>query len=517
MSASVRRPVAALAAAVLVAPLLLASASPASAHRDRAGQDAAALSKALVRDASAEDARGHLVALQAIARATGGHRVAGSPGHETFAAYVHTLLKAAGYRVSYQKFDFVYTETLAEKLSAVTPTPFDAEIKALTYTKSTPVGGITAELAAPPVDADGTTGCEPGDYAAGAFTGKVALIRRGGCAFGIKQEQAAAAGAVGAIIYNNIDAGYGPLSGTLGDPATGKIPTAGLSKPDGDRLAAGLAQGPVTISFEVRQLQETRTTKNVIAETRGGDAADTVVLGAHLDAVKAGPGINDNGSGSAGLLDVALKLAKREKQPRNKVRFAWWSAAESGLFGSAHHVGNLTPAERQKIKLYLNFELIASPNYGLFVFDGDNSDGLNFPAGPPGSAQLERDITTFLGGRGLPTAGTPFIGRSDYHPFVLAGIPSGGTFTGAEALKTPAEAARWGGTAGAAFDGNYHAAGDTLRNISMRAFDINIDVIANAVGTYAHDLGSLKDPPATARAQSTAVRPGQGDGRDLTE
>ncbi|MEU0158524.1 M28 family peptidase [Streptomyces sp. NPDC006261] len=499
MSASVRRSVAALAATALVAPLLLASASPASAQKDRAAQDAAALSQTLVRDASAKDARKHLVALQAIAQATGGHRVAGSVGHEISAAYVQALLTAAGYRVSSQKFDFIYTETLAEKLSAVSPTPFDAEIKALTYTKSTPVGGITAELAAPPVDEDGTTGCEPGDYAAGAFTGKIALIKRGGCAFGVKQEQAAAAGAAGAIIYNNIDAGYGPLSGTLGDPATVKIPTAGLSKPDGDRLAADLAEGPVTISFEVRQLQETRTTKNVIAETRGGDAADTVVLGAHLDSVKAGPGINDNGSGAAGLLDVALKLAKKEKQPRNKVRFAWWSAAESGLFGSAHYVEKLTPAERQEIRLYLNFEMIASPNYGLFVFDGDNSDGLNFPAGPTGSAQIERDITTFLGARGLPTAGTPFIGRSDYHPFVLAGIPSGGTFTGAEALKTPAEAAKWGGEAGVAFDVNYHAAGDTLKNINMKAFDINIDVIANAVGTYAHDLGSLKHAPAAGR------------------
>lgn len=502
MSASVRRSVAALAATALVAPLLLASASPASAHKDRAGQDAAALSKALVRDASAKDARKHLVALQAIAQATGGHRVAGSLGHEISAAYVQTLLKAAGYRVSSQKFDFIYTETLAEKLSAVSPTPFDAEIKALTYTRSTPVGGITAELAAPPVDADGTTGCEPGDYAAGAFTGKIALIKRGGCTFDAKQEQAAAAGAAGAIIYNNIDAGYGPLSGTLGDPATVKIPTAGLSKPDGDRLAADLANGPVTISFEVRQLQETRTTRNVIAETRGGDAANTVALGAHLDSVKAGPGINDNGSGAAGLLDVALKLAKKEKQPRNKVRFAWWSAAESGLFGSAHYVESLTPAERQKIKLYLNFENLASPNYGLFVFDGDNSDGLNFPEGPTGSAQLERDITTFLGDRGLPTAGTPFIGRSDYHPFVLAGIPSGGTFSGMEALKTPAEAAKWGGQAGVAFDVNYHAAGDTLRNINTKAFDINIDVIANAVGTYAHDLGSLKNPPAAAGQQA---------------
>ena len=502
MNAYRRRATATLAAVTLSIPLLMASTSPASAHKDDPGKDAAKLSKALVREASAKDAYKYLQKFQQLADSTGGDRVAGSAGHDAAAAYVYKLLQKAGYRVSYQQFEFVYTQTLAEKVSVLSPTPGDVQIKALTYTKSTPVGGITADLAAVPVDADGTTGRESGDYAAGGFTGRIALIRRGGCSFAAKQEQAAAAGAVGAIIYNNIDAGYGPLAGTLGDPSAARIPTGGISKADGEKLAADIAQGPVNISFEIRQFQEMRTTNNVIAETPGGNAANTVMLGAQLDTVPGSPGINDDGSGSAGLLDVALKLAKKEKHPRNKVRFAWWSATESGLVGSQNYVTNLTPLAKQEIKLYLHFEMLASPNYGLFVLDGDGSDGANSQDVPQGSAQLERGITEFLDNRGLSHEGTPFVSRFDYGPFVDAGIPSGGTFSGAEAIKTPAQAAKFGGTAGVAFDVNYQKADDTIEHINMKAFDINTDVIANSVGTYAHDLSSVTGPAVSAQTDS---------------
>ncbi|MDQ0792939.1 M28 family peptidase [Streptomyces sp. B1I3] len=513
MNASARRAVTALAAVALATPLLLASASPASSWQHRPGQDAAALSRALVREASAKDALTHLKKFQAIADSAGGHRVAGSLGHDASAAYVYQQLKKAGFNVEYQRFDFVYTQTLAEKLSTVTPAPHDIEIRALTYTTSTPAGGIRADLAAVPVDADGTTGCEPGDFASGSYTGRIALIKRGGCAFAVKQQQAAAAGAIGALIYNNIDAGYGPLSGTLGDPSAAKIPTGGISKAEGEKLAADLAAGPVNVSIEIRQLQENRSTNNVVAETARGNAAETVMLGASLDSVHAGPGINDNGSGSAALLDVALKLAKQEKNLRNKVRFAWWSAAESGLVGSHHYVANLLPLDKQEIKLYLNFELIASTNGAMFVYDGDNSDGANTQSAPAGSDRLEQNIAAFLGKQGRPHAGTPFVARFDYGPFLDAGIPAGGTFAGAEALKTPAEAAVFGGTAGATFDPNYHGARDDINNISPTMLEENIDVIANSVGTYAHDISSVR-PPATAATRTAAdravVRPAAG-------
>ncbi|MER6995229.1 M28 family metallopeptidase [Streptomyces sp. NPDC000410] len=508
-----------VAAAALATPLLLASASPATAQRQdpakHAAKEAAKLSKKLVRESSAKDAYKHLQKFQQIADSAGGNRAAGTLGHDASAAYVYQQLKKAGYDVSYQSFDFIYTETQAQKLSVVSPAPRDVTISAMTYTKSTPVGGVQTDLVAVPLD--DTTGCEAGDYASGTFTGKVALIKRGGCSFADKQSAAAAAGAVGAVIYNNTE---GKLSGTLGDPASGKIPTGGITLADGEKLAADLAKGPVNISFEIRQLQQKRTTNNVIAETRHGNAANTVMLGSHLDSVVEGPGINDNGSGSAGLLEVALELAKSHKRPANKVRFAWWGAEENGLLGSEHYVANLSDLGKKEIKLYLNFDMIASPNYGLFVYDGDDSDGVGAPAGPAGSAQLERDINVFLDQQGKPHAGTDFTGRSDYGPFVEAGIPSGGTFTGAEGIKTAAQVEKFGGTAGVAYDACYHAKCDDINNIDMTAFDVNIDVIANAVGTYAQDLSSLTKPVTTVPTDGDAGSGGglhDGHDHELTE
>ncbi|MGW4032618.1 M28 family metallopeptidase [Streptomyces sp. NPDC004838] len=496
MKATRRRAAAALAAAAIATPLLLASASPAAAERhspgDRATKNAAKLAAKLVDKASAKDARKHLEKFQQIADTTGGNRAAGTLGYDASAAYVYQQLKKYGYDVRYEPFDFIYTETLAEKLSVVSPTPRTVAIRAMTYTRSTPVGGLTADLAAVPVDA--TTGCEASDYTSGTFTGKIALIKRGGCTFAEKQTAAAGAGAAGAIVYNNTE---GALGGTLGDVESGKIPTGGITQEEGAKLVADLANGPVNVSFEIRQLQQKRTTNNVIAETRTGNAANTVMLGSHLDSVIEGPGINDNGSGSAGLLEVAQELAKAEKRPANKVRFAWWSAEENGLFGSKAYVANLSSLGKQEIKLYLNFDMIASPNYGLFVYDGDDSDGVGAGPGPAGSAQLERDINEFLDKRNTPHEGTDFTGRSDYGPFIEAGIPSGGTFTGAEGKKSEAQVAKFGGTAGLAYDPNYHAKGDDINNINMTAFKVNIGVIANAVGTYAHDLSSLRKPVTT--------------------
>ncbi|WP_431043113.1 M28 family metallopeptidase [Streptomyces sp. P1-3] len=505
-----RRAIAALAAAALATPLLLSAASPATASPSSSSPGGsgpakgAALARQLVKRSSAHDARAHLERFQAIADASGGHRAAGSPGHDASAEYVKGVLRKAGYRVSYEPFEFTYIETLAEKLAVVAPHPREVAIKAMSYTKSTPVGGITAAVAAVPVDE--TTGCEASDYASGTFTGKIALIKRGGCAFAAKQAAAADAGAVGAIVYNNTD---GALSGTLGDAGAARIPTGGVTRADGEALAAEAARGEVRVGFEIRELQQKRTTNNVIAETRGGDDRRTVMLGAHLDSVIAGPGINDNGSGSAGLLEVALELAKTHKKPDHKIRFAWWSAEELGLLGSKAYVGGLSEAQRDRIALYLNFDMIASPNHGQFVYDGDNSDGVGEGPGPEGSAQIERNINDFLDRRGAPHEGTDFTGRSDYGPFIAAGIPSGGTFTGAEGVKTAGQAAKYGGTAGAAYDACYHAACDNLSNIDMSTFGTNIDVIANAVGTYAYDLSSLTEPVESVPTEGDA---GSGGG-----
>ncbi|MET8864382.1 M28 family peptidase [Nonomuraea sp. NPDC004580] len=224
---------------------------------------------------------------------------------------------------------------------------------------------------------------------------------------------------------------------------------------------------------------------NVIADWPGGDPNDVLMVGAHLDSVTAGPGINDNGSGSAAVLETALEVSRQALQPAKHLRFAWWGAEELGLRGSRFYVNNLPAAERARIKGYLNFDMVGSSNAGYFVYDGDNSDGTGAGPGPAGSAALERTLQDYFTSIGVQTRGTDFDGRSDYGPFIAAGIPAGGTFTGAEGIKSSAQAALWGGTAGQAFDVCYHRSCDTTANINDTALNRNADAIAHAVWTLA--------------------------------
>ncbi|MGS2614588.1 M28 family metallopeptidase [Micromonospora sp. LZ34] len=224
---------------------------------------------------------------------------------------------------------------------------------------------------------------------------------------------------------------------------------------------------------------------NLIADWPGGDPNAVVMTGAHLDSVTAGPGINDNGSGSAAILEVALAVARSGFTPAKHLRFAWWGAEELGLRGSRHYVNSLPTAERARIAQYLNFDMVGSPNAGYFVYDGDNSDGVGSGPGPAGSAQIEQTIQAYFTSIGVPTRGTDFDGRSDYGPFIGVGIPAGGTFTGAEGIKSSAQASLWGGTAGQAFDPCYHRSCDTTGNINDTALDRNADAIAYTVWTLA--------------------------------
>ncbi|MDA5283828.1 M28 family metallopeptidase [Streptomyces sp. Isolate_45] len=482
---------AALAAAAVAAPVLFAAA-PAAAH-DRDHREGR-LAKELVEEVTARGAHRHLAKFQQIADANGGNRAAGTPGHAASAAYVHDTLKKAGYQVSYQDFDIHEAHTRTERTTVLGAAPRELATAAFTFTRSTPAGGLTAPLALARVDE--SPGCTADDYPAGAFAGKIALVKRGACTFVEKQKAAAEAGALGVIVYNH--SGTTPVRGGFSSPAEGLIPSAGITLADGEALAAAAAAGEVKVRLDLDQEHVRKTTRNVIAETRGGRADRVVAVGAHLDSVPGGPGINDNGSGSAGLLEVALKLADegankkgKGKQPANKVRFAWWSAEELGLLGSEHYVAQLSEGQKKDIALYLNFDMIASPNPAQFVYDGDDSDKVGAGAGPAGSAQIEALINGFLDKKGKPHEGSDFDGRSDYGPFIANGIPAGGTFTGAEGIKTAEQAKRYGGTAGAPYDPNYHGAGDTLKNIDLKAFDTNLDVIAHAVGTYAESLRPL--------------------------
>ncbi len=209
---------------------------------------------------------------------------------------------------------------------------------------------------------------------------------------------------------------------------------------------------------------------NLIADYPGGDANNVVMLGGHLDSVTSGPGINDNGTGSASILEVALQMTATGFQPTKRVRFGWWGAEERGLIGSTHYVNSLATADRSRIKAYLNFDMTGSPNPGYFVYSASGQ--------PSGSLALQQKLQEGFSSISVPTELTSVGGRSDHAAFARSGIPVGGTFTGAEGTKTAAQAQKWGGTAGQAYDRCYHASCDTLSNVNATALDRNADVIA---------------------------------------
>ncbi|MCP2258098.1 Zn-dependent amino- or carboxypeptidase, M28 family [Streptoalloteichus tenebrarius] len=490
--ASARRVLWSAFGAVSCAAITLAAA-PAHAEAAAAAQDGPALARQLVRKVSVEGVNRHLVAFQRIADSNGGRRASSTPGHEASVNYVAGKLRDAGFDVTVQEFPFTYTETQAERLTVGGK---DHRILLMRYSPSTQKGGVTAPLAAVPVDE--TSGCEAGDYAGVDVRGKIALIRRGGCGFAQKQQAAAEAGAVAAVIYNNED---GELNGTLGEPGAARIPTGGVTKAAGEELVRQAGQ---SATLELRSLQEQRTTKNVIAQTRTGRTDNVVMAGAHLDSVTEGPGINDNGTGSATLLETALQLGSRPKV-NNAVRFAWWGAEEYGLVGSTYYVRNLGFEQQLDLALYLNFDMLGSPNAAYFVYDGDNSDKTGSGPGPYGSAQIEKAFTDYYASRGIQTEGTDFDGRSDYGEFIAKGIPAGGVYSGAEGIKTQAQAAKWGGKAGVAYDPCYHHACDNLGNLDRTALDRNADAVAWVIASYGVSTEDVNGvPPRAKRAEARA-------------
>lgn len=356
-----------------------------------------------------------------------------------------------------------------------------------------PVSAVDLTVPAPGPGAT-TSGCEASDFA-GFTAGHIALMQRGTCTFRAKATNAQAAGAAGAIIFNDGgDAGrQGVISGTLSPPPM-TYSVVGTTFALGNELRNGVLNGPtgVTVRLRTDTVAEERTTRNVIAETPGGNPNKVIVVGAHLDSVSRGPGINDNGSGSGTILEIAEVYAAQDRVPRNKIRFMWYSAEEEGLIGSTFYVNSLSAAEKDRIELMLNFDMIGSPNFVRFVYDGDTSETPPPPGGaPPGSDVIEDLFLGYFASQGLANAPTAFDWRSDYGPFIAAGIPAGGLFTGAEGIKTPAQAAVYGGTAGQQYDPCYHLACDTFANNSNTGLDQMSDAVAHAVLTFSRRMQPL--------------------------
>ncbi|MFE5673342.1 M28 family metallopeptidase [Agromyces sp. NPDC056523] len=437
----------------------------------------------------ADGAWEHLEALQAIADANGGNRAAGTEGYEDSVDYVVERLEAAGWNVTIDEFDFTFVgPSTLQQLDPVNATyetgPFTASGSGTVEGNVIPIDIVLGQ----PNDTVVTSGCEASDYAGIDWSGDadIALIQRGTCEFGIKAGLAEQAGAEAVIIFNqgNTPERSGLIVGTLigANTLPITIPVVGASYEQG----VALAQAGSTARIVVPEPEE-RPQKNVIAELPGKNDDNVVMAGAHLDSVQAGPGINDNGSGSAALLEIAESLSKLK--PENTLRFAWWGAEESGLLGSQAYVDELAtmPGELDRIALYLNFDMVASPNFIYMVYDGDESSFEAPVVVPEGSIEIEDVFESYFTSQGIPYDDAEFSGRSDYEAFILAGIPAGGLFTGAEVVKTEEQEAIWGGIAGEQYDQCYHLACDTIDNPSEEALDVNIDAMAFAILAFAYD------------------------------
>jgi hypothetical protein len=286
----------------------------------------------------------HERVFQRIANQNGGTRASGTPGYDASAACVARRLRAAGYTVTEQEFVFpFYRELTPAELEQVPPTPTDYETGTYDFSGSGDVTGVvvaTNDIVIPPNPTpppNSTSGCEPGDFAPAPAGPAVALVQRGTCTFEVKAANAEAAGHDAVIIFNEGNPGREELFiGTLGRPFD--IPVVGLSFADAAAIVAQIQAGAevvVHVATET-EIDTARTTRNIIADSPTGNADRVVVVGAHLDSVIAGPGINDNGSGSSTILEIAEEMAELGIRNRQQVRFAFWGAEELNLLGSEH-------------------------------------------------------------------------------------------------------------------------------------------------------------------------------------
>ena len=459
----------------------------------------------------------HERALQRIAIAHDGNRAATTDGYDASVDYVVNRLRNAGYDVSLDEFDFPeWTLNGPSTLAEVSPTARTfAEDTDYIVSQFSGAGDLTADVVPtndieiPPPGGAGssTSGCEPGDFPA-ETAGNIALMMRGTCPFVQKYQMAKDAGAVAALVFNDgFEGRTEPLFIT--SPVNIGIPTIMTSSAVGQALYTDAQAGTTTAHIVVDATTTPNTEVNVIADSTRGKKDRTVVVGAHLDSVEEGPGINDNGSGTSTILEIAEQAAQLRQDPRNRLRFAFWGAEEAGLVGSTAYVNDLVAnGEIGTIEANLNFDMVGSPNFVRFVYDGDTSDTPPPPGGAPaGSGQIEQLFVRYFRSQGLVTDPTAFDGRSDYGAFIANGRPAGGLFTGAEGIKTQRQESIYGGFAGLAFDPCYHQACDTFFNLSYTALDQMSDAAAHATWTLARSRSPITEAePATTKSRKGARR-----------
>ncbi|KAK3322840.1 peptidase family M28 [Apodospora peruviana] len=417
-------------------------------------------------------------------------RVIGSDGHIGTIAYIYKTLSELDdyYTLSKQPFFATSGNVYESRLVLGDTVPHSAMAMGLTPpTKDLqPVRGNLVLVE--------NEGCEADDFPKNV-AGNIAFILRGTCPFGTKSELAGKAGAVAAVVYNYEE---DAVSGTLGTPVDDHVATFGLSgkdaKPFVEKLKAGKTVDSIAyINSEINKLE----VENVLAQTKEGDQDNCVMLGGHSDSVPAGPGINDDGSGSITLLEIATQLTKF--RVNNCVRFAWWAGEEEGLLGSDYYVYSLPAAENKKIRLFMDYDMLASPNFAYQVYDARNE------VNPVGSQELRDLYVDWYTAQGLNYTFIPFDGRSDYDGFIRNGIPGGGIATGAEGIKTTEEETMFGGVAGDWYDPCYHQLCDDVGNLNLTAWEVNAKLVAHSVATFAKSFDGFPERVDPAEFAATVA------------
>ena len=438
---------------IVVAVALLAGAFFFNRPRPLPAVDSAPITDAITTD----NLMRHLRELESIAHANGGNRKAGAPGHEASVDYVEAQLKQAGYETQRQEFSYDPGGRRLVSFHRLTPSASSGNVEVGTEVDLMGASGeaeVIASVTAVDLNLEGdrhtTSGCEASDFA-GFPRGDIALLQRGTCRFDAKVAHAVEAGASAVIIMNQGDAAdrQAIFVGSLSE--TPAVPVLTATFEVGARLAASSSD----VTLEVDSAGAV-VTENLIADLPGRDER-TVVVGAHLDGVGQGPGINDNGSGVAAVLELALQLAERDAQLGHGVRFAFWSGEEDGLHGSRHYVDHLDDAGRRAIEVYLNVDMVGSPNPVPYVYGGFGR--LDHP--------IRDTFNEFLTGQGVEPRRADFR-ASDHSPFLDAQIPVGGLFSGSYEGEPPA-------------DPCYHQSCDGVHNIDPDMLGLMADALAHGV------------------------------------
>lgn len=440
----------------------------------------------------------HLRKLQEIADANDGNRGGGTAGYDASIDYAAQFLRDKGFDVQTPEFELLASTEGGKPSLTIGGRAYPVDQASLLIT--TAAGGLNA-LTLRPQKAAGCTGA---DYGSVSVRGAIAVVDDTGCSVVAKQDAAVDRGAVGLLVVS--------APGPNGSP-TGLFPAGyyqrltvpvGIIDKDAD---ASLRRTNSRVRLVLDSKPVMKKSRNILAQTKTGNTDNVILVGAHLDSSAASPGINDDGSGVAALLETAAALGP-EPKVANAVRLALWGSEEYALGGSTKYVRGLDRDELDKIALYLNVEMIGSQNAGYFTYDGDQSATPNpdipLRAVPDGSAGIERTLAGYLNSAGVRPADMPLTRNTDYNAFLDAGVPVGGVTAGGSQRKTEVQARLWGGRTGVPFDPNYRTARDTVDNIDRDALSVLGAAAAFAVASYAQSVEGVNGvPPRNERHRST--------------